>query len=278
MNLTAKISFIFIPMSASIATPAGPECPVDAIFEESDVPSQWESYIGINREVFERLSIEEAVPPALEEAPAQPAAASASAAVSIGDVSLTRDRVRRILETVEEGTLDAEVALIQLTGVRAAAPAPSATAPAAPSPAEAAPPPGAEKIDPETPEEVREHILVVPTGYKEDPEFEPEEESVVENPPPRPEMAIGGIAGFLIWAAQPILGALSARAKYMLEGYAGEKRFNAASSTWWNIALNAVLYTIAAFAWAQSRCRTRAMEHQPNDKSLSNARRDVLLR
>lgn len=235
-----------------------PECPVDAIFEESDVPSQWESYIDINREAFERLSVEEAVSPGAGEE--QPAAASseageaqpAAASVSIGDVSLTRDRVRRILETVEEGTLDAEVALIQLTGVRPAAPAPSAPAPAAPSPAETAPPPGAEKIDPETPEEVREHILVVPTGYKEDPEFEPEEEPVVETPPPRPEMSIGGAAGFLIWAAQPILGALPARAKYMLEGYAGEKRFNAASSTWWNVGLNAVLYTLAAFAWAQA--------------------------
>ena len=29
-----------------------PECPVDAIFEESAVPSQWESYIEINREAF----------------------------------------------------------------------------------------------------------------------------------------------------------------------------------------------------------------------------------
>lgn len=225
-----------------------PECPVDAIFEEANVPAQWQSYIEINREAFERLSVEEAAAPeAEEEAAAIPAAASVS--VSAADLNLTRDRVRRILETVEDGTLDAEVALIQLTGVRPSAPA--APAPAAPSPAEAAPP-GAEKIDPETPDEVREHILVVPTGYKEDPDFEPEEEPVVETPPPRPEMSISGAAGFLIWAAQPILGALPARAKYMLEGYAGEKRFNAASSTWWNIGLNAVLYTAAAFAWAQA--------------------------
>ena len=239
-----------------------PECPVDAIFEESDVPSQWQSYIDINREAFERLSVDDAVSPGAGEE--QPAAASseageaqpaASVSISAADLNLTRDRVRRILETVEEGTLDAEVALIQLTGVRPAAPAApasSAAAPAAPSPAETAPPPGAEKIDPETPEEVREHIRVIPTGYKEDPEFELEEEPVVETPPPRPEMSISGFAGFLIWAAQPILGALPARAKYMLEGYAGEKRFNAASSTWWNVALNAVLYTAVAFAWAQA--------------------------
>ena len=99
--------------------------PVDAIFEESDVPSQWQSYIDINREAFERLSVDDAVSPGAGEE--QPAAASseageaqpaASVSISAADLNLTRDRVRRILETVEEGTLDAEVALIQLTGVR----------------------------------------------------------------------------------------------------------------------------------------------------------------
>ena len=134
---------------------------------------------------FERLSVEEAVSSpaaAADNAPAQPAAASAS--VPLGDVSLTRERVQRILETVEEGTLDAEVALIQLTGVRPAVAAPAAPPPA---PAETAPPPpGAEKIDPETPDEVREHIRVVPTGYKEDPVYGHEEEPVMERRLPAP--------------------------------------------------------------------------------------------
>ena len=63
---------------------------------------------------------------------------------------------------------------------------------------------------------------------------------------------MSGMAGFVVRAMQPILGALPARAKYMLEGYAGPKRFNAASATWWNVGLNAFLYIGAAVAWAQS--------------------------
>ena len=30
-----------------------PACPVEAIYMESDVPSQWETYIGINSQFFE---------------------------------------------------------------------------------------------------------------------------------------------------------------------------------------------------------------------------------
>lgn len=30
-----------------------PECPVTAIFPEEDVPEQWRSFIGLNKEVFE---------------------------------------------------------------------------------------------------------------------------------------------------------------------------------------------------------------------------------
>jgi ferredoxin len=31
-----------------------PECPVEAIFEESAVPPEWEKFIDINREYFEK--------------------------------------------------------------------------------------------------------------------------------------------------------------------------------------------------------------------------------
>ena len=253
-----------------------PECPVDAIFIEEDVPSQWTSYIEINREAFERLSVEDAVGGAVAGAvegaaggAAAPAATSEAAlSAAVQTTALTEDRVRRILETVEEGTLDPEVAMIQLTGVQPVAAPPPAAPAAEAAPAEV---PGAEKIDPETPEEVRERILLVPQNYKEDAEPEAsaveeaeeedglgdEEEAAEEavpadEPPYRPMMEMRGLGGFAVWALQPVLGALPARAKYLLEGYAGERRFSAARATWWNIGLNAFAYLALSFAWAQS--------------------------
>lgn len=33
-----------------------PECPVDAIFEDDDVPEQWKNYVELNQTVVEKMS------------------------------------------------------------------------------------------------------------------------------------------------------------------------------------------------------------------------------
>ena len=51
-----------------------PECPVEAIFPDSSVPAQWQSYIEINRTIFDKHSVDEAAGRGGAAAPATDAA------------------------------------------------------------------------------------------------------------------------------------------------------------------------------------------------------------
>ena len=91
-----------------------PECPVEAIFTDADVPSQWQSYIALNLTIFDKHSTDQAVgrggdtqtpSDGPESVPAAAESAALAGAVTVS--SLSRDRVHRILQTVEEGVLDA---------------------------------------------------------------------------------------------------------------------------------------------------------------------------
>lgn len=53
---TAKLADIMMYIDPDICIDCGacePECPIEAIFEEDDVPSKWESYIEENAKFFE---------------------------------------------------------------------------------------------------------------------------------------------------------------------------------------------------------------------------------
>jgi NAD-dependent dihydropyrimidine dehydrogenase PreA subunit len=237
-----------------------PECPVQAIFPEAEVPQQWHSYIALNRDIFEKHAAAapaagaDAATEATETAAVRPAAAVHAPRPQ----ELPADRLLRILQAVEDGTLDPDVALIQLTGATPAGAAPAPARPAEASPRPTTPAPPAEPVsrfDAAVPAAVVDRQRVVPDGYRE--ERVPVEPPAREEPPsppplPRPNLAVRGAGGFLLWALQPLLGALPARAKYLLEGYAGARRFSAASATWSNIVVNLTLYFVGALALAAS--------------------------
>lgn len=53
---TAKLADLMMYIDPDICIDCGacePECPVEAIFEEDDVPSKWESYVEENAKFFE---------------------------------------------------------------------------------------------------------------------------------------------------------------------------------------------------------------------------------
>ncbi len=246
-----------------------PECPVEAIFPVAEVPGQWQSYIEVNRVIFETHSTDDAASDdeGDELAPAAAAASSGGGgfAGAITVTELSRDRILRVLQTVEEGVLDPDVALIQLTGLPAqAAPAPRAAA--APAVATAPAADIAERVDDAVPEDVVDRIQVLPEGYggggapaaSEDVDAEEAPTAVIEvmpepeTPPARPDRQITGFAGLLLRMSQPLLGALPAPHKYALEGYAGPKTFNACWATWQNIGLNIAAGTIVAMGLARA--------------------------
>ena len=243
-----------------------PECPVEAIFPVAEVPGQWQSYIETNRVIFETRSTDEATghDDAADDAEPEVAAASSAGGGFAGAITVTelsRDRILRVLQTVEEGVLDPEVALIQLTGLKAQAPA-RAAAPAAPEVAAPAPDIAA-KIDAAVPDAVRDRIQVLPEDYRRPPtapaddvEVDPvaaviEQMPEPETPPARPDRQIAGLPGLIVRMSQPLLGALPAGRKYMLEGYAGSRAFSASAATWWNIALNVALAVAVSMKLAQ---------------------------
>ena len=243
-----------------------PECPVEAIFPLAEVPGQWQSYVEINRVIFEKHSTHDAAShdDGDELAPAAAGGTGGGFAGAITVTELSRERILRVLQTVEEGVLDPDVALIQLTGLQAqAAPAPRAAAAPAAAPTPAAD--VAERVDAAVPDAVRDRIQVLPEGYgsaaspapdaDEDAVAAPtatiEEMPAPETPPARPDREISGFAGLVLRMSQPLLGALPAPQKYALEGYAGPKTFNACWATWQNIGLNIAGGTILAMVLAR---------------------------
>ena len=53
---TAKLADLMMYIDPDICIDCGacePECPVEAIFEEDDVPTKWESYVEENAKFFE---------------------------------------------------------------------------------------------------------------------------------------------------------------------------------------------------------------------------------
>lgn len=222
-----------------------PECPVQAIFPEANVPDQWRSYIEKNRLIFETRSVTKAA-----DLPAETAPTPASV-ITPSTREWSRERVLRILQAVEEGTLDPEIALIQFTGATPPGhPTPSA-APAAPAREmpETKPTP---KVDPRVPSAVAERVKIVPAGYGsvgEDNEDVVTEMAPVlpkEPPMPRPSLEVRGFWAFLLRVLQPFLGALRAKEKYLLEGYASPSVFSASFATWLNGGLNVLLYGLLA--------------------------------
>ena len=83
-----------------------PECPVEAIFPLAEVPAQWQSYIAINAEAFERHSVEAAAGDESDEA-AAPAATGGGAAAS----SAETEAVKQVLVDVQAKTLTPEAGL-----------------------------------------------------------------------------------------------------------------------------------------------------------------------
>lgn len=243
-----------------------PECPVEAIYPLAEVPGQWQSYIEINRVIFEKHSTTDAAGGGDADGDDAIAAAGSSGGGFAGAITVTelsRDRILRVLQTVEEGVLDPEVALIQLTGLKAqAAPAPRAAA--APTPAPAAPAADvAAKIDPAVPDAVRDRIQLLPADYRpsetdatEGADAAPvhatiEQMPEPETPPERADREIRGLPGLIIRMAQPLLGALPAPHKYALEGYVGSRNFSASAATWWNIGLNVALAMVISLNLAR---------------------------
>jgi NAD-dependent dihydropyrimidine dehydrogenase PreA subunit len=225
-----------------------PECPVQAIFTEATVPDQWRSYIEKNRVIFETRTVTKAS----GEIPAEsaPTTATAPRTAPVRVTELSRERVLRILQAVEEGTLDAEIALLQFVGTPTATPIPPVTpAVAAPAPTASAAKP-VSKVDPRVPAAVAERVKVVPAGYggtevgDEDEEMPLETAPIASSEPPlpRPELQVRGVGAFLLRVLQPVLGALRAKEKYLLEGYAGSSVFSASFATWSNAALNLFVY------------------------------------
>ena len=53
MGLQANSNCTLIRKSALIAEPVSPECPVEAIFPEDEVPESWLGYIDINHKWYE---------------------------------------------------------------------------------------------------------------------------------------------------------------------------------------------------------------------------------
>jgi NAD-dependent dihydropyrimidine dehydrogenase PreA subunit len=52
---TVRLAHIQLYIDPDICTDCGacePECPVEAIFEEDDVPERWRDYIALNRNFF----------------------------------------------------------------------------------------------------------------------------------------------------------------------------------------------------------------------------------
>ncbi len=89
-----------------------PECPVEAIFPQAEVPGQWQSYIAMNVEAFERHSVEAAAhgdgdaDDAGDAAPAPGGGPVASSAET--------EAVKRVLIDVQAKNVAPEVALEQL--------------------------------------------------------------------------------------------------------------------------------------------------------------------
>ena len=300
-----------------------PECPVEAIFPLENVPSQWQSFIEVNREIFDRRSTDEAVSaggpadatgdgPDETAAVADAAPPSAEARAMVAVSALSRERVALILEAVEDGVLDPEVALIQLTGLQSqAAPAPAAEPEAAALSAPAAveePADQGDRLDDAYADEVKRRAKVVPAEYRrgqsstveEEPAAEasdvpsaeppsepapasdadeavapaaaaeevpaeseateepaPEPEPVPEVPPDRPDGVVTGFLAFALRVTQPVLGALPARRKFLLEGYAGPEVFSSAFATWSNVALSLIVYAVIAGLLAMTDLRER---------------------
>ena len=86
-----------------------PECPVEAIDPLAEVPGQWQSYIEINRVIFEKHSTTDAAGGGDADGDDAIAAAGSSGGGFAGAITVTelsRDRILRVLQTVEEGVLD----------------------------------------------------------------------------------------------------------------------------------------------------------------------------
>lgn len=229
-----------------------PECPVQAIFPEANVPDQWRSYIEKNRLIFETRSVAKTPQPSAETPPTP-------TLVSPSTREWSRERVLRVLQAVEEGTLDPEIALIQFTGAPAAFPKRPASSVATVVPAREMPETKpAPQVDPRVPSAVAERIKIVPEGYgrvaEEDEDVAIEVTPVLpkEPPIPRPNLEVRGFGGFLLRVLQPFLGALRAKEKYLLEGYASPSVFSASFATWLNGGLNVFLYGLIAVGLAAS--------------------------
>ncbi|MBM3215957.1 hypothetical protein FJZ36_13685 [Candidatus Poribacteria bacterium] len=209
-----------------------PECPVQAIFTADGVPDQWKSYIEANRVAFERHATTPTAEPAAAPVPSEDARPQAAMAAE----GLSTARVAEVIEAVGAGTMDVDAALSELTSSRRQA------APRAATEASAAPAPQP-RIDDAVPHAVARRAKIVPTDYRRVAPLAPEP---AEPPLERPELSVVGIGAALLRLLQPVLGALRARDKYYLEGYASPSVFSASVATWSNAALNLLLYIVGA--------------------------------
>ncbi len=85
-----------------------PECPVEAIFPLAEVPGQWQSYIAVNVEAFERHSVEAAHDDDGAEDAAAPAASAPAAS------SAETAAVKAVLAEVQAKDVTPEDALEKL--------------------------------------------------------------------------------------------------------------------------------------------------------------------
>ncbi|MEO2006556.1 MAG: ferredoxin family protein [Candidatus Poribacteria bacterium] len=91
-----------------------PECPVEAIFPEAEVPAQWQSYIAMNVEAFERHSVEAAAGDD-DAAPAPAAGPVASSAETAAVKQVLADVAAK--NVTPEEALDQVIPLLEQCGV-----------------------------------------------------------------------------------------------------------------------------------------------------------------
>ena len=96
-----------------------PECPVEAIFPEAEVPAQWQSYIAINAEAFERLSVEAAAGGDEADEAAVPAAPGGGGAASSAEIEAVKDVLVDVhgKAVTPDAALDLLIPLLEKCGV-----------------------------------------------------------------------------------------------------------------------------------------------------------------
>jgi NAD-dependent dihydropyrimidine dehydrogenase PreA subunit len=88
-----------------------PECPVEAIFIEADVPSQWQSYIELNVTIFDKHPTAEAT---RESADAESGSDAGVAANPVAASSEELNALRRLLADVGTKTVSLDDAVEQV--------------------------------------------------------------------------------------------------------------------------------------------------------------------